>query len=170
MARSKNEIAWSGYCDHFWSYRRGFCRRRSKFDGWLDMGMGNLPLLSNAKTRSIGPENPTGEKGKGGMAKLGEGSASNAAARLRTGLEGKSVCSYQAEPDVCAGRHKRQRRNPAYLDDARRKRPPEYIANLLGRRRNAFGGMPLRRLFCLRPRRVRAGYFAGRLRQSEERL
>ena len=46
----------------------------TKFDG-LDMTMGNLPLLSDAKTRSISPENFTGEKGKGGTAKLGEGTA-----------------------------------------------------------------------------------------------
>lgn len=32
------------------------------------MNMGNLYRLSNAKTRSISPENFTGEKGKGGMA------------------------------------------------------------------------------------------------------
>ncbi|MGV8093186.1 MAG: glycoside hydrolase family 172 protein [Mangrovibacterium sp.] len=38
------------------------------FNG-LDMNMGNLYRLSNAKTRSISPENFTGEKGKGGMAK-----------------------------------------------------------------------------------------------------
>ncbi len=31
------------------------------------MNMGNLPRLSKAKTRSISPENFTGEKGKGGM-------------------------------------------------------------------------------------------------------
>lgn len=34
----------------------------------LDMNMGNLYRLSNAQTRSISPENFTGEKGKGGMA------------------------------------------------------------------------------------------------------
>ncbi|MDR2472690.1 MAG: DUF2961 domain-containing protein, partial [Tannerella sp.] len=34
----------------------------------LDNNMGNLFLLSNAKTRSISPENFTGEKGMGGMA------------------------------------------------------------------------------------------------------
>ena len=39
----------------------------NKFDG-LDMNMGNLYRLSDAKTRSISPENFTGEKGKGGMA------------------------------------------------------------------------------------------------------
>ncbi len=33
-----------------------------------EMGMGTLPLLTSARTRSIAAENPTGEKGKGGMA------------------------------------------------------------------------------------------------------
>ena len=37
------------------------------FNG-LDMNMGTLSKLSDAKTRSISPENFTGEKGKGGMA------------------------------------------------------------------------------------------------------
>jgi hypothetical protein len=36
----------------------------------LDNSMGNLHRLSNARTRSISPENFTGEKGKGGMADL----------------------------------------------------------------------------------------------------
>lgn len=43
------------------------------YDG-LSQNLGNLALLSNAKTRSICPENPTGEKGKGGMATEGAGS------------------------------------------------------------------------------------------------
>lgn len=38
------------------------------FNG-LEMNMGNLYRLSTAETRSISPENFTGEKGKGGMAK-----------------------------------------------------------------------------------------------------
>ena len=38
----------------------------AQFNG-LGMGLGNLPRLSKAKTRSISPENFTGEKGKGGM-------------------------------------------------------------------------------------------------------
>lgn len=41
--------------------------QQSKFDG-LDMNLSNLSRLSDAKTRSISPENFTGEKGKGGMA------------------------------------------------------------------------------------------------------
>jgi len=40
---------------------------QTKFNG-LEMNMGNLYRLSNAKTRSISPENFTGEKGKAGMA------------------------------------------------------------------------------------------------------
>ncbi|MCD9022547.1 glycoside hydrolase family 172 protein [Cohnella silvisoli] len=42
------------------------------FNG-LDMGLGNLPRLSAAKTRSISAENFTGEKGKAGMATEGTG-------------------------------------------------------------------------------------------------
>ena len=42
------------------------------FNG-LGMNMGNLARLSHAKTRSISPENFTGEKGKAGMATDGTG-------------------------------------------------------------------------------------------------
>ncbi len=42
------------------------------FNG-LGMNMGNLYRLSNARTRSISPENFTGEKGAGGMATEGTG-------------------------------------------------------------------------------------------------
>ena len=42
------------------------------FNG-LDMGLGNLSRLSNALTRSISAENPTGAKGKGGLAAEGTG-------------------------------------------------------------------------------------------------
>ena len=45
---------------------------QSSFNG-LNMNMGNLSRLSKAKTRSISPENFTGEKGKGGMAITGTG-------------------------------------------------------------------------------------------------
>ena len=45
----------------FWTYSQ------TRFNG-LDMNMGSLYKLSDAKTRSISPENFTGEKGKAGMA------------------------------------------------------------------------------------------------------
>ncbi|MEN8191276.1 MAG: glycoside hydrolase family 172 protein [Bacteroidota bacterium] len=47
--------------------------------------MRNLYNLSEAKTRSISPENFTGEKGRGGMATLEEGSAAKAARKLGQG-------------------------------------------------------------------------------------
>jgi hypothetical protein len=53
-----------------------------KFNG-IDSNMGSLYKLSDAKSRSISPENFTGEKGKGGMAT--EGTGSNAARDLGQG-------------------------------------------------------------------------------------
>ncbi len=52
------------------------------YDG-LGLGLGNLALLSHAKTRSISPENFTGEKGKGAMAT--EGTGARAARELGQG-------------------------------------------------------------------------------------
>lgn len=49
---------------------------QQKFNG-IDVNMGNLYRLSDAKTRSISPENFTGEKGKGGMATTGSGSSAS---------------------------------------------------------------------------------------------
>lgn len=54
------------------------------FNG-LEMNMGNLHRLSDAKSRSISPENFTGEPGKGGMATLEQGNAKNAARDLGQG-------------------------------------------------------------------------------------
>ncbi len=63
---------------------------QARFNG-LDMNMGNLYRLSDAKTRSISPENFTGEKGKAGMAnpadkdKPNTANAANAARDLGQG-------------------------------------------------------------------------------------
>ena len=56
--------------------------KKSTYSG-LDQGMGNLARLSRAKTRSISPENFTGDKGKGGMST--DGLAKNAARDLGQG-------------------------------------------------------------------------------------
>lgn len=48
-------------------------------------GLDGLYVLKNAETRSISPENFTGEKGKGGMATLEEGTAAKAARELGQG-------------------------------------------------------------------------------------
>ena len=50
----------------------GLYGQKLDFDG-LNMSMASLPRLSNARTRSVSPENFTGEKGKGGMATEGTG-------------------------------------------------------------------------------------------------
>ncbi len=49
---------------------------QQSFNG-IDNNMSNLYRLSNAKSRSISPENFTGEKGKGGMATTGTGSGAS---------------------------------------------------------------------------------------------
>jgi len=63
-----------------------FAQQPGKFDG-LNVGLGNLSRLSDAKTRSISPENFTGEKGKGGMAdpvkNKGQRNVANAANEAR---------------------------------------------------------------------------------------
>lgn len=49
------------------------------------MDMKNLSKITNAQTRSVSPENITGEKGMGGKTPLAEGSARHAARDLGTG-------------------------------------------------------------------------------------
>jgi len=56
--------------------------QKSGFNG-LNLNLGNLSRLSHAKTRSISPENFTGEKGKGGMST--DGPAAKAARDLGQG-------------------------------------------------------------------------------------
>src|SRR5436190_10268643 len=41
----------------------------------LGFGLGDIARLSHARTRSISPENPTGDKGRGGAATEGTGAA-----------------------------------------------------------------------------------------------
>jgi len=63
------------------------------FNG-LGMNLGNLSRLSNAQTRSISPENFTGEKGKAGMATKG----TNASAARDLGQGWKISPSVDIEP------------------------------------------------------------------------
>ena len=66
------------------------------FNG-LGLHLGNLSRLSSAKTRSISPENFTGEKGKAGMAT--EGTGANCARDLGQGW--KISPSIRIEPGEC---------------------------------------------------------------------
>src|SRR3954468_3840699 len=52
-------------------------RAMSSFNG-LGMNLGNLSRISTARTRSMSPENFTGDKGKGGMATEGTGKQASA--------------------------------------------------------------------------------------------
>ena len=71
----------------------------TSFNG-LGVNLSNLYRLSPAKTRSISPENVTGEKGKGGMAT--EGTGANCARDLGRGW--KISPSVRIEPgDANAG-------------------------------------------------------------------
>jgi len=54
-------------------------------DNGLNPHLGNIFNLSDAKTRSISPENFSGEPGKGGMAEVGNGTGSHAARELGQG-------------------------------------------------------------------------------------
>lgn len=47
----------------------------SSYPAGFGLSLGSLPFLRDAESRSISPENPTGEKGRGGMAVEGPGSA-----------------------------------------------------------------------------------------------
>ena len=69
---------------------------QSAFNG-LETDMGNLFRLSNAQTRSISPENFTGEKGKGGMARIedkGKVNVANASDAARDLGQGWKVNPY----------------------------------------------------------------------------
>ncbi|HZG24509.1 MAG TPA: glycoside hydrolase family 172 protein [Chitinophagaceae bacterium] len=59
-------------------------QKSGRFNG-LDMNLGNLYRLSDAKTRSISPENLSGEPGKGGTTELEKGFAKEAARELGKG-------------------------------------------------------------------------------------
>ncbi len=92
------------------SYGLAGCQAENDNDDILVPHLGNLYTVTDGKTRSISPENFTGEKGRGGMATLEEGSAARAARELGQGWksEGRylpleddlaSVAYwYQAEP------------------------------------------------------------------------
>lgn len=70
----------------FFLFYYSYAQQPQKFNG-LDMNLGNLSRLSDAKTRSISPENFTGAKGKGGMAdpvkNKGQRNVANSASQAR---------------------------------------------------------------------------------------
>jgi len=75
-------ILLSSYIMLIWA--TGAVWAQGNFNG-INTNLNNLYRLSDAQTRSISPENPTGAKGKGGMATLDEGNAAHAARDLGQG-------------------------------------------------------------------------------------
>lgn len=66
------------------AFRFSHGQKAGTFNG-LETDLSNLSRLSNAKTRSISPENFTGEKSRGGMATLEQGNAAKEARELGQG-------------------------------------------------------------------------------------
>jgi hypothetical protein len=58
-----------------WASSGATAQQQGQGSNGLGLGMGTLSKLSHAKTRSISPENFTGEKGRGGAATEGTGAA-----------------------------------------------------------------------------------------------
>ena len=121
------------------------------FNG-LGMNMGNLYRLSNAQTRSISPENFTGEKGKAGMARLedkdtpNKANAANPARDLGQGWKVNPYVRIKSGETLTLAEIEGPGRYSAYLDDTNRHLEVFYPAHLLGRRDRTFGRMPGRRL------------------------
>ena len=109
------------------------------FNG-LDMNMGNLSKLSDAQTRSISPENFTGEKGKGGMAdpvkdkdKKNAANASNAARDLGQGWKINPYVNIEPGETVTLAEMSGPGASSAYLDDAYGQLEKFHYPFLLGR-------------------------------------
>ena len=137
------------------------------FNG-LGMNLGNLSRLSNAQTRSISPENFTGEKGQGGMATEG----TNAGAARDLGRGWKVSPSVDIAPgktftlaDI-QGSGAIQQIWMTPTGDWRK----SILRMLLGRPGAAVGRMPGGRFLLHGLGQVRPALVAGRVRQSGQRL
>ena len=139
----------------------------TSFNG-LGMHLGNLPLLSSAKTRSISPENFTGDKGKGAMAT--EGTGANCARDLGRGW--KISPSIQIEPGDC--RVLADIDGPGAIQHIWMTATGHWRFSILriywDGSRNAVGRVPAGRFLRLRVEPIRAGFVSARVRESRQRL
>ena len=96
----------------------------------LDLNMGNLYRVSKAESRSISPENFTGEKGKAGMAT--EGTGQRAARELGKTWKISPSVRIKAKTTFTLGEIKGPGLHSANLDDADRQFPAFHPPLLLG--------------------------------------
>ncbi len=139
----------------------------------LQPGLGSLPLLGRGRTRSISAENPTGEKGKGGMAipnptepkpadgaraadDLGQGWKVRPFIRVNAGET--AVLMDVAGPGII---------QHIWMVEGSEPRPCHPV--LLGWRGDSIGGGARPGLLRRGPRPVRAGEFPGGRGQPHER-
>ena len=134
----------------------------------LDLNMGNLYRLSNARTRSISPENWSGEAGRGGMAS--EGTGAEAARDLGVGWKiSPSIKIAPGENCVLAEIDGPGAIQHIWMTPSGRLAAPD-PAHLLGRRGKPIRGMPGGRFLRLRLEPVRPGQLAGGVRQPRKRF
>ena len=108
--------------------------------------LSTLYRVSNAKSRSISPENLTGEPGRGGMCPLEEGSARRAARDLGLGWKVNPYLVIPAEIHAGNRQHRRPRNHQPHLADSHRPLAQHHHPLLLGRAGKSVRGMPHRRL------------------------
>ena len=137
------------------------------FNG-ITTGTGDLHRLSKAKTRSISPENFTGEKGQRRHGHRGD--RRQRRPRSRPGLEGLALGEDQAGAGVHARRDQRVRRDSAHLDDTDRQLALLDHPFLLGRRDTPSVEAPVGDFFASGWGQLCPDQLARRLRQPGERL
>ena len=134
----------------------------------LNLGMGNLYRVSKAKSRSISPENFTGEKGKAGMAT--EGTGKSCARELGQGWKVSPSVRIKAKTTFTLGEIK----GPGCIQQIWMTPTGNWRALdpalLLGRRNRALRRMPGGRFLRLRLGQVLPDQLAGRVREPGQRL
>ena len=98
--------------------------------GGLSVSLDSLSRLYNVQSRSISPENFTGEKGRAGMATNGTGKS--ASRELGQGWKVSPSVNIKAQEHLHPGRNHRPGQHPQHLDDAHRQLALVGAAHLLG--------------------------------------
>ena len=146
-------------------------RAADSFDG-LNLDLGNLCRVSSAQSRSISPENFTGEKGKGGMAIQRHRRPKARRANWARAGKFRRPCASPRTPtftlaDITGpGAIQQIWMTPAPLDKTR-----WFILRMYwDDETESVGRMSARRFFCLRHGEILPDQFAARLRESRQRV